>query len=103
MILQIILGFVIDKLWSPDRTSIPLWDKLHWWIGRVVFLIAIINLYLGIYKNASIDSAFSSLNFYVIVSIIVVLGTASLFAGQYAIGQVHHMKEHAGVSEKSLI
>ncbi|KAI8909420.1 hypothetical protein DFJ77DRAFT_121756 [Powellomyces hirtus] len=45
---QVVLGFVIDKLWKPTREAIPWWDKVHWWLGRLVFLIALINLPFGI-------------------------------------------------------
>ncbi|KAI8827128.1 uncharacterized protein EV422DRAFT_512762 [Fimicolochytrium jonesii] len=45
---QVVLGFIIDKLWSPDRQGIPWWDKVHWWLGRVVFLLALINVPLGL-------------------------------------------------------
>ncbi|KAJ3163905.1 hypothetical protein HDU88_006074 [Geranomyces variabilis] len=45
---QAFLGIVIDKLWSPTRKSIPWWDKLHWWLGRVTFLLAVVNIPFGI-------------------------------------------------------
>ncbi|KAJ3011469.1 hypothetical protein HKX48_006826 [Thoreauomyces humboldtii] len=44
---QAFLGFIIDRLWSPSRTSIPWWDKLHWWMGRTVFLLALVNVPFG--------------------------------------------------------
>jgi Eukaryotic cytochrome b561 len=31
--LQVILGFVINKLYVHERSSIPWYDKLHWWVG----------------------------------------------------------------------
>ncbi|KAJ3182026.1 hypothetical protein HDU87_000366 [Geranomyces variabilis] len=45
---QAFLGIVIDKLWSPTRKSIPWRDKLHWWLGRLTFLLAVINIPFGI-------------------------------------------------------
>ncbi|KAJ9080657.1 hypothetical protein DSO57_1022567 [Entomophthora muscae] len=45
---QIILGVVIDKLWDPARNYIPMQDKVHWWLGRLLFLLAISNIIYGI-------------------------------------------------------
>ncbi|KAJ3155251.1 hypothetical protein HDU89_007442 [Geranomyces variabilis] len=45
---QALLGFVINYLWSAERTSIPWWDRLHWWSGRFLFLVAMINVPFGI-------------------------------------------------------
>ncbi|KAJ3157576.1 hypothetical protein HDU86_003228 [Geranomyces michiganensis] len=45
---QIFLGILIDKLWTPSRKSVPWWDRLHWWCGRITFLLAEINIPFGI-------------------------------------------------------
>ncbi|KAJ3091087.1 hypothetical protein HK102_001719 [Quaeritorhiza haematococci] len=47
-ILNILLGFIIDRLWKPTRRSIPWYDKLHWWLGRVTVLLAWVNVPLGL-------------------------------------------------------
>ncbi|KAI9201843.1 uncharacterized protein BJ171DRAFT_196486 [Polychytrium aggregatum] len=47
MLIQIVLGVVIDRLYNKDRTSVPFHDKLHWYIGRLVTLLAIVNIILG--------------------------------------------------------
>ncbi|KAI9351781.1 hypothetical protein DFJ73DRAFT_368631 [Zopfochytrium polystomum] len=46
--MQLILGFVSDKLWSPGRTFIPWWDKMHWWVGRGVTVLAAAVIAMGI-------------------------------------------------------
>ncbi|KAI0239464.1 hypothetical protein L0F63_003503 [Massospora cicadina] len=46
--IQIAIGVVIDKLWSPGRRSVPWQDKVHWWVGRSLFLLAIANIFYGI-------------------------------------------------------
>ncbi|KAI8615909.1 hypothetical protein BC830DRAFT_1051467, partial [Chytriomyces sp. MP71] len=46
--LQCILGFVSDRLFKPDRVGIPIQDRIHWWLGRSVVLLAIINTQLGL-------------------------------------------------------
>ncbi|KAI9298510.1 hypothetical protein K502DRAFT_339317 [Neoconidiobolus thromboides FSU 785] len=45
---QVGLGIYIDKMWSPERTKIPISDKAHWWLGRIVFLLAFANIVYGI-------------------------------------------------------
>ncbi|KAJ3398744.1 hypothetical protein HDV05_002329, partial [Chytridiales sp. JEL 0842] len=46
--LQLTLGVVADRLWSPTRTSIPWWDRLHWWVGRLSVLLGGVTIYLGL-------------------------------------------------------
>jgi hypothetical protein len=35
MLLQVILGFVTNALYDPERKSIPIQDTAHWWLGSV--------------------------------------------------------------------
>ncbi|KAJ3258968.1 DOMON domain-containing protein frrs1L [Boothiomyces macroporosus] len=48
VVIQVVLGFVCNAAYDPDRTLIPWWDQLHWWLGRSLFLIGVLNVYLGI-------------------------------------------------------
>lgn len=50
-ILQVILGFIIDRLWSPTRTSVPWYDRLHWLIGRVLVITSIVTIILGLIET----------------------------------------------------
>jgi hypothetical protein len=52
---QMILGIVADRVWQakhkktgefPATTWFP--DRTHWWVGRVILVIACINIFLGI-------------------------------------------------------
>eukprot|EP01091_Cochliopodium_minus_P013753 TRINITY_DN4508_c0_g1_i2.p1 TRINITY_DN4508_c0_g1~~TRINITY_DN4508_c0_g1_i2.p1 ORF type:complete len:547 (-),score=121.81 TRINITY_DN4508_c0_g1_i2:24-1664(-) len=53
--LQIIIGITADRLWrykfnktnQYPQTSFV--DRLHWWLGRLTFLLSIVNVFLGIY------------------------------------------------------
>lgn len=47
MIAEAILGWAIDQLYEPSRQSVPLRDKAHWWVGRCILLLAVINVQLG--------------------------------------------------------
>lgn len=47
--IQIFSGVVIDRLYNPKRAKIPWYDKLHWYTGRVLFVLAQVNISLGFY------------------------------------------------------
>ena len=48
-ICQPILGEVANLTWKPDRKSTPLFpDQTHWWLGRLVSVLALVTSYLGI-------------------------------------------------------
>ena len=47
MIAEAILGWAIDQLYEPSRQSVPLRDQAHWWVGRCILLLAVINVQLG--------------------------------------------------------
>ncbi|KAI9326001.1 hypothetical protein DFJ73DRAFT_867496 [Zopfochytrium polystomum] len=83
--LQTILGYVSNALFNPTRTSIPWWDQLHWWVGRVVVCLAVIELYLGLdlYGSSIIVKA---LYWVWIVLVVGVLVGGHFFYG----GAVHH-------------
>ncbi|KAJ3406734.1 hypothetical protein HDU80_010563 [Chytriomyces hyalinus] len=56
---QVLLGVVCNTLYNNQRTSVPWWDRLHHWIGRLIGLAAIVNMYLGInvWSNGSLGYA----------------------------------------------
>lgn len=49
---QIILGYVINALWNPNRSSshTPWHDRLHAYFGKLIVLLALINIILGLNK-----------------------------------------------------
>ncbi|KAI9296418.1 hypothetical protein K502DRAFT_178027 [Neoconidiobolus thromboides FSU 785] len=46
--IQLTLGFVIDKLYDNNRSEIPWYDKLHWYLGRFTYTLAMINFIFGL-------------------------------------------------------
>eukprot|EP01104_Vermistella_antarctica_P005146 TRINITY_DN1556_c0_g1_i1.p1 TRINITY_DN1556_c0_g1~~TRINITY_DN1556_c0_g1_i1.p1 ORF type:complete len:300 (+),score=48.99 TRINITY_DN1556_c0_g1_i1:107-901(+) len=44
---QVLLGIVAHLVWYEGKPP-GLWDKLHWWLGRGIYVIALVNVYLGI-------------------------------------------------------
>jgi len=47
MILQMLLGIYVSVTYDPDRSVIPLRDKIHWWTGRLVVMLAFVSVLLG--------------------------------------------------------
>ena len=47
VIAQCILGIVIDIFYKPQRKKIPLFDKIHWWVGRILVIAGITNCFTG--------------------------------------------------------
>ncbi|ORY53923.1 hypothetical protein BCR33DRAFT_801747 [Rhizoclosmatium globosum] len=45
---QMALGVLINHLYKPDRESTPWWDHFHHWLGRILFVVSIVNIPLGI-------------------------------------------------------
>jgi hypothetical protein len=91
-IIQIILGIVSDKMFDEKRSEIPIWDKLHWWVGRLVFLGGIVNCYLGILV---MDTSFPmgmvpKIVFFVVIG----LGFGSMIFGQTRYGQDNHVQDN---------
>jgi hypothetical protein len=87
---QGILGYISDKKFTPDRPNIPWWDKLHWWAGRVLWILGIINVFLGM-KNYE-QNGFVLESYVVIVHwIIVGFGFALMIYGQIKFGQDNHV------------
>jgi uncharacterized membrane protein YidH (DUF202 family) len=91
-ILQSALGHFIDKMFDPNRREIPWYDKLHWWMGRFLFLFAIANVLYGIYIFAGLkpDLQATSMIFLYLTGGIVGLIVLLFLFGQCYIGQTHH-------------
>jgi hypothetical protein len=88
-VVQLILGVVIDKKFNPTRSEIPLRDKVHWWLGRVLFALSILNIFLGI------AVANSGVIYWYFVYAAVVLITVGVFvwAQRSFGGQQHHQEK----------
>ena len=85
-VLQIILGYVSNAMWTPDRKEISVWDKVHWWVGRSIFILAIANVYLGLDEYEE----FAPLSKTIIIMywIVIAAGFGLLGYGQFKYGQI---------------
>ncbi|KAJ3078627.1 hypothetical protein HK100_010652 [Physocladia obscura] len=89
--LQILLGYISNAKFSINRKSIPWWDQLHWWIGRLVFLAAIVNIFLGL-KLADVGHGLL-----IAFPVVVVLVVAGFVLAEWKMGAAHHV---SGSTEK---
>ncbi|CAI2175640.1 13230_t:CDS:2 [Funneliformis geosporum] len=48
LFIQLAIGAVHHKLFDPNRAYVPWWTKLHWWFGRALVLLAIIQIPFGL-------------------------------------------------------
>lgn len=46
--IQPFIGLIADRLFDPNRSKVPAQDQIHWWVGRLLLLLAIVNIFLGI-------------------------------------------------------
>ncbi|KAJ3071839.1 hypothetical protein HDU98_004730 [Podochytrium sp. JEL0797] len=84
--LQITLGYVANHFFNPNRIGIPWYDQAHWWIGRLVMLAALVNIYLGITAyGLGIMWVGVYVGWVVVMFVILALG-------QYFFGASHHVK-----------
>ncbi|KAJ3225580.1 hypothetical protein HDU81_007783 [Chytriomyces hyalinus] len=93
--LQIILGFVSNKLFNANRISVPWWDQVHWWVGRLVIVLAWVEMFTGLLQY---QSGIVIIALYVVG---ILMGVGVIVAGHYMFGgAVHHVKGAAGFSTK---
>ncbi len=84
VVFQFFLGIMSDQLWTAQRKTIPWWDKLHWWTGRIILVIALANCHLGL------NLMDATLGWFIAFWAVVGLGFALLLFGQFKYGQQHH-------------
>jgi len=85
-LIQPILGEVANLLWSPERTGTPFFpDKVHWLLGYALFIIGVVNCFLGIKAFEDWDTAANA-----IAGTLVALFVVAFIALQFTIGSVHH-------------
>ncbi|KAI8906934.1 hypothetical protein EDD86DRAFT_192865 [Gorgonomyces haynaldii] len=81
LLVQLGLGIYIDKVYDPNRTSVPFHDQAHWWIGRIVTLVAFVTVFLGI---AEYNESFSGVNIalYFVFGAWLLIGGAAIAFGR---------------------
>jgi len=70
------LGIIADRMYVENRTKTPFFpDKLHWWVSRIVVLLAYVNIILGILDFWGYNPSF----IYVFAIYLVLIAVTTLF------------------------
>ena len=95
LVIQIGLGIASDKLFYPGRLSVPWWDRAHWWVGRMVCLVAIVNIITGIIFADHFNSYALALP--VSFGLFMAAGIAAFVYGEKFYGQVRKCYSLMGI------
>lgn len=80
-IIQGILGQVSNYMWREGKPPALFPDKIHWYLGRLVLLLAVVSVYLGLDQFAGDTSS------YIFYSCHVGLTIAFVIFLEYRVGQ----------------
>jgi hypothetical protein len=89
-LMQSVLGVFINKWFDPLRSTTPLSDKLHWWLGRSLIVGAIINVFLGAYFYQELYGNGNGKTLATAGFVIVGFSILMFVGGEYFIGQKNH-------------
>ena len=92
MLFQIVLGFVINRLFDPNRFRIPFHDELHWYLGRCLVFLGCINIPLGLsLYSATMEPVSNAL--YVLFALWILVASGALSFGARVVGRepTHHV------------
>jgi len=95
MFFQFALGYTSNALWDPKRSTVPWWDVLHWYFGRSLVLLAVINIFLGIneyseHTGQPIDDV--TVGYWIWIGIMFSIMIIGHF---YFGGTQHHIEKHS--------
>jgi hypothetical protein len=81
LVVQIAMGICSHRYYKGKTT---LWDRIHWHLGRLIFLCIIANIYFGIRWTESIFSL--PLDIIITAGVILILGFACFVYGEITFG-----------------
>jgi hypothetical protein len=95
MFVQVFLGVFIDKLFNPYRLSIPWYDKIHWWLGRLLCILGIVTIFLGIpLLFTTIDYTPLMVGFGILVGITMII----FIVAEFKLGQVNMIERKSNIA-----
>ncbi|KAJ3406737.1 hypothetical protein HDU80_010566 [Chytriomyces hyalinus] len=94
--MQVVFGFMSNALFNAERECVPWWDRMHWWVGRVAVVLAVVNVQLGL---TLFEASSGVVGLFWAFIVLVVVGVGG-FVGEYWLkGAVHHVK--TGIQSES--
>ncbi|KAJ3136339.1 hypothetical protein HK100_001880 [Physocladia obscura] len=97
--LQIILGYVINYLFRQSRTFIPWYDILHHYAGRVISILALLNIFFGLLY-------YEAFPWVILCYVVYIIGVACAFwyyGEKIHGGAVHHLSDSSKNPNESFI
>jgi magnesium-transporting ATPase (P-type) len=99
---QVMFGYLANKMWSPDRPKTPIFpDKIHWWLGRLLFALAVINIFLGFDAYGFTKTKPATFIIFAVWVVIMVLLVAYMKGATHTSGN-HHEVEKSGKDRDKL-
>ncbi|KAI8906961.1 hypothetical protein EDD86DRAFT_228437 [Gorgonomyces haynaldii] len=104
MVFQIVLGIYIDRTFDAERGTIPIRDKIHWVLGRLLFFLGLITIVTGMQQYHEGGQRVNSVLWWLFV-IWVVVGDIALFFGAPLLektNDAHHAAQVAVQKEETV-
>ena len=102
MLIQGYLGYYSDENFSANRTFIPWWDKLHWYVGRGLYVFGLANVYLGLslYEAhwGKIDAGYTNIQY-----VLLFIGGLALIYGELKFVQDNHVRRKSDGDKEQLL
>jgi hypothetical protein len=90
---QCLLGFYSHYTFNATRTLTPLQDKIHWYGGRILCLLALANLYLGLQEMYGDDGRTLPFIYPSLLTLWILFVCALFWRGEMLHGQTHHQDQ----------
>ncbi|KAI8619682.1 hypothetical protein BC830DRAFT_721859 [Chytriomyces sp. MP71] len=84
---QVALGYTANALFDPARETIPWWDRMHWYVGRMAILAGNANVVLGmlLFGEKVSDAV-------VVIYLVLIIIIAGVFVlAEVKVGAKHHV------------
>jgi len=83
-VFQPVIGQMANKWFDPKRSGVPVFpDMVHWWLGRGLFILGIVNVFLGLKAYSAKPLA------YILIAIVVAFIFGFYIFKQLTVGQQH--------------
>ncbi|KAJ3280806.1 hypothetical protein HDU79_011332 [Rhizoclosmatium sp. JEL0117] len=77
--LQMLLGFISNALYDEERKSVPWYDQLHHWTGRIIMVLVLVQMQLGLDLYGASTGVIAAFWCWVVLILCCVFG----FIGEY--------------------
>ncbi|ORY40149.1 hypothetical protein BCR33DRAFT_719547, partial [Rhizoclosmatium globosum] len=77
--LQMLLGFISNALYDEKRKSVPWYDQLHHWTGRIIMVLVLVQMQLGLDLYGASTGVIAAFWCWVVLILCCVFG----FIGEY--------------------